>query len=89
MTPPERRAFLQGAAAERRALARERWLQSLPEAERAPMRAMLDGFTPPQRRAFRRLVMDTPPPQREALRQEFLRLAPDERAARLRAGPGQ
>jgi len=85
MSPDERRAFLQGAGTERRALARKRWLDSLPEAEREPMRAMFDGFTPPQRKAFRRLLQATPQAHRDALRREFLRMTPEARVARLQA----
>ncbi len=85
MSPDERRAFLQGAGNERRALARERWLSSLPEAEREPMRAMLDGFTPPQRKAFRQLLRAVPDVQRDTLRREFLRMTPEARAQRLEA----
>ncbi|HVH34307.1 MAG TPA: hypothetical protein VM847_09390, partial [Tahibacter sp.] len=81
--PPERRAFLQGANSERRALARERWLQSLPEDERESMRAMIDGFSPPERKAFRDLLLGTPAGQRDDLRREFLRLDPPQRSARL------
>ncbi len=87
MSPDERRAFLQGAGNERRALARERWLSSIPDAEREPMRAMIDGFTPPQRKTFRQLLVATPAAQRAALRQEFLRLTPQARAQRLDAMP--
>lgn len=87
MNPDERRAFLQGAGSERRALARERWLGSLPEAERESVRAMFDGFTPPQSRAFRRLLQATPEAQRDALRREFLGMTPEARVVRLEAMP--
>lgn len=83
MSPPERRAFLQGAAAERRALARERWLHSLPEAEREPMRRLLDSLTPEQRRAFRHLLSGTPPEQQAALRKAILAMDAAALAERL------
>jgi hypothetical protein len=63
---------------------RQRWLDSLPEGERAPSNAMLDAFAPDERRAFFRTLRAAPTPEaRDAIRRELLALDPAARSRRL------
>jgi hypothetical protein len=88
MSPAERRAFMTGAEAMRRAQrgpggGRPGPFAHLPQAEREATWAMVRSLSPEARMAMRREFESLPPEQRETLRRELIAMSPEQREARL------
>jgi len=103
--PPAQRQAVQAGFAGMDQLHRDGWLLGpqlgmfyprlqplfgfLPEAERAPVLALLRALDPLQLEQLSRVAQRTPPQERGALRAELLALAPAQRAAWLQQKAGR
>lgn len=88
MSPAERRAFMTGAEAMRRAQrgpggGRPGPFANLPQADREATWTMIRALSPDARLALRREFETLPEDQREVLRQELIAMSPQQREARL------